>query len=91
MLVLVGEVFYYKKKTRSDLSKPTVFNAQIQPISVIDYAGKLNKNSVLLGPGEFIPVYKKKSRLSPLPVYSENWFCNNNPINLSSDKIDYNN
>lgn len=70
MLVLVGEVYYYKRKTRKEkLSKPEVFTTKIQPFDNFEYSEKVLKNSVLLGAGSFIPVNKIKPRLSPVTFY----------------------
>jgi hypothetical protein len=76
MLVLVAEVFYYRKKTtkkielvsdKRDEKDVKIFTTQIYPFEL----NSADKHSVLLGPGHFIPVdfnVKRKTRFSPLTV-----------------------
>jgi hypothetical protein len=75
MLVLVVEVFYYRKKTtkttkielvsdEKDEKDVKIFTTRIYPFEM-----NSDKQSVLLGPGHFIPVdfnAKRKTRFSPL-------------------------
>lgn len=71
MLVLVGEVYYYKRKTRKEkeveLSKPVTFATKIHPLDNFEYSKKVVNNSVLLGTGSFVPVGKKQQRFSLYP------------------------
>ncbi|CRL08500.1 CLUMA_CG021272, isoform A [Clunio marinus] len=73
MLVLVGEVYYYKRKSgkvkEMNMTKPVIFTTKIDPLHDINISvdRKIMKNSVLLGHGEFVPVEKRKSRLSFSP------------------------
>lgn len=71
MFVLVGEVYYYKRKTRKEkeveLSKPATFATKIQPFDNFEYSEKVLNNSVLLGTGSFVPVSKKQQRFSLYP------------------------
>jgi hypothetical protein len=70
MLVLVGEVYYYKRRAAtkkknkiqtSDLKVvPYNMPSKFQPIDYI----KDKNNSILLGHGDFIPVAAAKPRLS---------------------------
>lgn len=72
MLVLVVEVFYYRKKkttTKIELvsneKDVKIFTTRIYP----SFELNADKQSVLLGPGHFIPVdfnAKRKTRFSPL-------------------------
>jgi hypothetical protein len=64
MFVLIGEVYYYKKKAankqKSDLKVvPFTMPSKIQPINF----AKDKNNTILLGHGDFIPV-ATKPRLS---------------------------
>lgn len=66
MLVLVGEVYYYKKKSKNkqQLTFPQ-FATKIKPLDNFDYADKkLKSNKILLGHGEFMPTNIKQPRLS---------------------------
>lgn len=66
MLVLIGEVYYYKKKIKTkDANSSELFTKKIQPF---ENKEKTLKNSILLGPGTFQPA-DKKSRLSIISVY----------------------
>lgn len=69
MLVLVGEVYYYKRKTKreKEMESPqtNIFTTKIQPF---EYPSKAGKNSVLLGSGHFVPVDKTKRRLSIISI-----------------------
>jgi hypothetical protein len=71
MVVLVGEVYYYKRKSRreNEQKQLSVFTTtRIQPLDNFDYGDKIIKGSgVLLGSGNFIPV-NKKPRLSFVSV-----------------------
>lgn len=70
MLVLVGEVYYYKRKTKDKeemkISNPPPYPTTIHPFEGYDIP---DKKSILLGPGAFIPVDKKKPRLSIISVH----------------------
>jgi hypothetical protein len=78
MLVLVGEVYYYKRKTRKEkemeTSKLTLFTTKVQPFENFEYTEKVLKNSVLLGSGSFVPVNKAKPRLSTISVHPRDQF-----------------
>lgn len=67
MLVLIGEVYFYKRKTKKETTanNSELFTKKIQPF---EYKEKVLKNSILLGPGIFQPA-DKKSRLSIISVY----------------------
>lgn len=68
MLVLVGEVFYYKRKTK----KANALAIQVHPFESSDYSKQFEKNSILLGNGgEFVPIYKRKPRLSFIDVQAQ--------------------
>lgn len=74
MLVLVVEVFYYRKKaTKTALvsneneKEVKIFTTKINPFEL----NSPSKNSILLGPGHFIAAdlnMKRKARFSPLTV-----------------------
>lgn len=71
MLVLVGEVYYYKRlaKKEVEMNKSSVFTKKVQPFVNFEYSEKVVKNSFLLGStGQFTPV-DKKPRLSFVSVY----------------------
>lgn len=69
MLVLVGEVYYYKrramKKKKTQTSELKVVPYKMPKILPLDFVEGKN-NSILLGPGDFIPV-AAKPRLSYFP------------------------
>lgn len=71
MLVLIFEVYFYKKKSskESDLNdtKVAVFTKSPTPYSNFDYSNKVTKGSVLLGTGNFIPTDKRR-RISFITV-----------------------
>ena len=70
MLVLVGEVVYYKRKTK-DHKKKELSNPPPYPTTIQQFEGFAapSKKSILLGPGSFIPVDKRKPRLSIISVH----------------------
>lgn len=71
MVVLVGEVYYYKRKAKkeAEMNKSSLFIKRIQPFDNFEYSEKIVKNSILLGSsGQFTPV-DKKPRLSFVSVY----------------------
>jgi hypothetical protein len=69
MLVLVGEVVYYKRKTKDkkemEISNPPPYPTTIHPFEGFTAPAK---KSILLGPGSFVPVENKKPRLSIISV-----------------------
>lgn len=70
MVVLVGEVYYYKRKSKKENERKqlAVFTTtRIQPLDKFDYADKVIKGGLLLGSGNFVPV-NKKPRLSFVSV-----------------------
>lgn len=72
MLVLIFEVYYYKKKSskESDLNdtKVAVFTKSPTPFSNFEYPNKVIKGSVLLGKGDnFVPGDKRR-RISFISV-----------------------
>lgn len=80
MLVLVVEVFYYKRKKKiskivnlaagdreSSLNEAKLFTTKIHPF---DFSFDKN-SSILLGSGDFVPVggnFKRKARFSPISI-----------------------
>lgn len=85
MMVLAGEVYYYKKKTKKEeaAKKNPKFRHQIQPLENFEYSDNVSKNSVLLGPGTFVPAANgnKRPRLSIISMNPRDW--TRNKINSS--------
>jgi hypothetical protein len=65
MLVLIGEVYYYKRKATKKQKSMLKVVPYTMPskIQAIDYV-KSKNNTILLGHGDFIPVAAAKPRLS---------------------------
>lgn len=65
MLVLIGEVYYYKRKAakKQESGLKVVPYRMPSKIQSIDYE-KSKNNTILLGHGDFIPVTAAKPRLS---------------------------
>lgn len=71
MLVLIGEVYYYKRKTKKEMeaNNSELFTKKISSFETFEYKEKVLKNSILLGPGTTFQPADKKSRLSIISVY----------------------
>lgn len=71
MLVLIFEVYYYKKKSNKETdigdTKVSVFTKSTTPFNNFEYSNKVIKGSVLLGTGDFIPADKRR-RISFISV-----------------------
>lgn len=71
ILVLIGEVIYYKRKAKNDSTVKSLklpgSHIKIVPFNNFEYSDKVIKSSILLGHGNFIPV-DRRPRLSILSV-----------------------